>query len=78
MMISAEPTAQRIRNAEEEFGDDGDHAHIRGLGAAFHWAVARVLRSNIGDHRADAHIARPMTPSSVLEHRVTRALSARL
>lgn len=78
MMNSAKSTAQGSRDAGAGFGDDGDHAHIRGLGAAFHWAVARVLRSNIGDHRADAHIARPMTPSSVLEHRVTRALSARL
>ena len=56
-----ESTAQESRDARAEVGDD-DHADIRGLITALHLSVAGLPRSSVGDHHADAHIARSRAP----------------
>src|SRR6202158_3265332 len=61
MLRAEESTAQGTRDARALVGDD-DHTDIRGLVTAFHWSVAGLPRSNVGDHHADAHIVLSRIP----------------
>src|SRR2546426_2157499 len=61
MLNLEESTAQGSREARA-FAATMDHADIRGLVTAFHLSVAGLPRSSVGDHHADAHIARSRIP----------------
>jgi hypothetical protein len=75
MIRVEESTAQGTREPRAVVSDD-DHADIRGLITAFHWYVAGLPRSNIGDHHADAHIPVSGIPPSVLAHCVSRVVGS--